>query len=114
MNALIFNFFSNLIIVCKQMQLLELDGTQSGTIAAYPSVQKAGVQYILDTVIQQLLKNPDRRFIYVEIAFFKRWWDEQTTELKQQVAMLVKSGKDKKYDVATKDGFTRFLFFVRF
>ena len=51
------------------------------------------MQFILDTAIQQLLNNPERRFIYVEIAFFKRWFDEQTSERKQQVAMLVNSGK---------------------
>ena len=68
-------------------------GWQYGTNIAYSSVQRAGVQYILDTVIQQLLSNPDHRFIYVEIAFFKRWWDEQNADLKQQVATLVNSGK---------------------
>ncbi|KAG7218977.1 hypothetical protein INR49_019375, partial [Caranx melampygus] len=35
-------------------------------------IQHAGVQYILDSVVDQLLKNPDRRFIYVETAFFYR------------------------------------------
>jgi len=68
-------------------------GWQSGTTTAYSSVQNAGVQYILDTVIQQLLLNPERKFIYVEIAYFKRWWDEQNADLKQQVAILVNSGK---------------------
>lgn len=32
-----------------------------------------GVQYILDSVIPALLANPERRFIYVEIAFFERF-----------------------------------------
>uniref|UniRef100_A0A667WC52 Alpha-mannosidase n=1 Tax=Myripristis murdjan TaxID=586833 RepID=A0A667WC52_9TELE len=39
-------------------------------------IQHAGVQYILDSVVDQLLKNPDRRFIYVETAFFFRWWKQ--------------------------------------
>ena len=65
---------------------------QFGTIA-YSSTQRAGVQYILDTVIQQLLADHERRFIYVEIAFFERWWDEQNEDLKRQVVMLVNQGK---------------------
>ena len=38
----------------------------------------AGVQYTLDSVVQELSKNPDRTFIYVEMAYFTRWWAEQT------------------------------------
>jgi hypothetical protein len=30
------------------------------------SIAHAGVQYILDTVIQELQLNPDRKFVYVE------------------------------------------------
>ena len=37
------------------------------------SIQDAGVQYILDSVMLALSQNPDRKFIYVEIAFFQRW-----------------------------------------
>ena len=33
----------------------------------------------------ELEKNPDRKFIYVEIAFFYRWWNEQTDEMKDKV-----------------------------
>ena len=33
-----------------------------------------GVQYILDSIVAGLLKNKDRKFIYVEIAYFSRWW----------------------------------------
>ena len=39
------------------------------------SIQNAGVQYILDSVISSLLENKDRKFIYVEIAYFQRWFD---------------------------------------
>lgn len=56
-------------------------------------IQKAGVQYIIDSVIRALLHNPERRFIYVEMAFFTKWWEEQTDELKEQVKMLVSEGR---------------------
>ena len=45
------------------------------------------MQYILDTVMDELGKNPDRKFIYVEMAFFYRWWNEQTDEMKDKVIL---------------------------
>uniref|UniRef100_A0A672YR33 Alpha-mannosidase n=1 Tax=Sphaeramia orbicularis TaxID=375764 RepID=A0A672YR33_9TELE len=56
-------------------------------------IQHAGVQYILDSVVDQLLKNPDRRFIYVETAFFYRWWKRQDSSMKQTVQQLVNEGR---------------------
>jgi len=57
------------------------------------TIQRAGVQYILDTVISQLQMNPARRFIYVEIAFFQRWWREQNEGMKTIVRDLVRRGQ---------------------
>jgi lysosomal alpha-mannosidase len=56
-------------------------------------IQKAGVQYILDSVIQELLTDKNKKFIYVESAFFFKWWKEQTTELQDQVKELVEEGR---------------------
>ena len=52
-------------------------------VGAYESIQNAGVQYILDTVIDELLKDPAKKFTYVEMAFFTRWWYEQTEQRKE-------------------------------
>lgn len=60
---------------------------------ANQSIQDAGVQYILDGVITALQMNPDRKFIYVEMGFFTRWWREQNDQVKQQVTDLVNSGQ---------------------
>ena len=49
------------------------------------SIQHAGVQYILDSVVQALAADPTKTFIYVEIAFFARWWDEQNDDTKALV-----------------------------
>ena len=57
------------------------------------NIQHAGVQYILDSVIQALDENPDRRFIYVEIAFFWRWWNEQTDAMRNKVRGFVNDGE---------------------
>ncbi|KAF4014557.1 hypothetical protein G4228_006816 [Cervus hanglu yarkandensis] len=59
----------------------------------YNDIQPAGVQYILDSVISSLLADPTRRFIYVEIAFFSRWWHQQTNETQKVVRDLVRQGR---------------------
>jgi alpha-mannosidase len=51
------------------------------------------VQYIIETVVTRLLMNPDRKFIYVETAFFARWWYEQTPERQDEVKKLVARGQ---------------------
>ena len=57
------------------------------------SIDSAGVKYILDTVVQELQKDARRTFIYVEIAFFARWWKEQSSSTKNIVKKLVSSGQ---------------------
>ncbi|CAG2100054.1 unnamed protein product, partial [Medioppia subpectinata] len=55
--------------------------------------QKAGVQYIIDSMIQSLLREEHRRFIYVETAFFWKWWREQDDKYRAQVRALVNEGR---------------------
>lgn len=55
--------------------------------------QTAAVQYILDSVIHALALNPYRKFTYVEMAFFERWWRLQTPAMQEQVRKLVKNGQ---------------------
>ncbi|XP_033744944.1 lysosomal alpha-mannosidase-like isoform X2 [Pecten maximus] len=57
------------------------------------SIQTAGVQYILDSVIPELLRDPSKRFIYVEVAFFARWWQQQNNETRESVRDLVNEGR---------------------
>ena len=61
------------------------------------SIQRAGVQYILDTAVQELQKNPNRTFIYVEMAFFTRWWNEQNMETQSIVRDLVLKTKQLEF-----------------
>ncbi|KAI5618655.1 lysosomal alpha-mannosidase isoform X1, partial [Silurus asotus] len=56
-------------------------------------IQHAGVQYILDSVVAELQKDPARRFIYVETAFFYRWWKHQTQNTQNIVTQLVEQGR---------------------
>ncbi len=49
-------------------------GIADRAVGANNTIQNAGVQYILDSVMPALAADPARKFIYVEMAFFKRWW----------------------------------------
>ncbi|XP_034666347.1 lysosomal alpha-mannosidase isoform X1 [Drosophila subobscura] len=57
------------------------------------NIQKAGVQYIIDSVVDALLKDPEKRFIYVESAYFFKWWREQTSTVQESVQKLVREGR---------------------
>ncbi|XP_060838045.1 lysosomal alpha-mannosidase-like isoform X3 [Rhopalosiphum padi] len=57
------------------------------------SIQLAGVQFILDSVVNELAKDPNKRFIYVETAFFWKWWVDQSEETQSIVKDLVASGR---------------------
>ena len=63
--------------------------------------QRAGVQYTLDTVVQELAWDPDKRFIQVETAFFWRWWQQQVT--------FSVSGWMQSIDIPDKDEGTQML-----
>jgi lysosomal alpha-mannosidase len=43
--------------------------------------------------VQALVDNPDRRFIYVEMAFFWRWWNQQSDGMRNTVKQLVNEGR---------------------
>ncbi|XP_005095526.1 lysosomal alpha-mannosidase [Aplysia californica] len=51
------------------------------------------VQWILDGVIPELVADPSKRFIYVEIAFFSRWFRQQDKATQQVVKKLVNEGR---------------------
>ncbi|KAL6552364.1 hypothetical protein OROHE_007728 [Orobanche hederae] len=57
------------------------------------SIQGACVQNVLDSLIPALLADKNRKFIYVEQAFFQRWWRNQSEDMKKTVRMLINSGQ---------------------
>ena len=50
---------------------------------------KGAVQFILDTVTTELASDPDKRFVYAEMAFLHRWWLEQDNATQERVRTLV-------------------------
>ncbi|KAI3671466.1 hypothetical protein L1987_87204 [Smallanthus sonchifolius] len=57
------------------------------------SIQAACVQNVLDSTFQALLADKNRKFIYVEQAFFQRWWRDQSEATQAKVKRLVSSGQ---------------------
>ncbi|XP_022991108.1 probable alpha-mannosidase At5g13980 isoform X2 [Cucurbita maxima] len=57
------------------------------------SIQGACVQNVLDSVVSALLADKNRKFIYVEQAFFQRWWRDQSEIVQDVVKKLVGSGQ---------------------
>eukprot|EP00892_Ulva_mutabilis_P004205 jgi/Ulvmu1/2156/UM129_0016.1 len=56
-------------------------------------IQLAGVEYVLDTVVQCLNGSDNRTFSFAEIAFFSRWWAQQNQEIQSKVKALVSGGQ---------------------
>ena len=54
---------------------------------------KVSVKRILDNMVVSLSNKPDRKFSYVEMSFFKRWYDKQTEKTKQKVKQFIKEGR---------------------
>ncbi|XP_057868913.2 alpha-mannosidase isoform X2 [Cryptomeria japonica] len=62
-------------------------------IGSNNSIQAAAVQYILDSVLSALQEDKNRKFIYVEQAFFQRWWRDISDQKQAQVRKIVESGQ---------------------
>ena len=56
-------------------------------------IQDAAVQHVITSVVQALKRVPERKFIYVEQAFFQRWWRQQNDDIKALVKTLVNRGQ---------------------
>jgi hypothetical protein len=55
--------------------------------------ERTAVQYILDTVVDELERNPQRTFTYVEMKYFNMWYNLLTAQNKERVKKLVKKGQ---------------------
>lgn len=60
---------------------------------AKPELVPVGVQYIYNTVIEELQKNPNRRFSFAETGFLWRWYTSNSDYDRHQLQRLVKNGQ---------------------
>ena len=54
---------------------------------------KFSVKRILDNMVVSLTNKKDRKFSYVEMSFFKKWYDTQPEKIKQKVKEFIKEGR---------------------
>ncbi|CDY46339.1 BnaC01g30310D [Brassica napus] len=62
-------------------------------VGANNSIWGACVENVIESVIASLLDDQNIKFIYVEMAFFQRWWRQQSNAKKVKVKKLVDSGQ---------------------
>ena len=68
--------------------LWTLDDYYMGTDHCHVSVKR-----ILDNMVVSLSHNKERKFSYVEMSFFKRWYDKQPEKIKNKVKEFIKEGR---------------------
>lgn len=64
-----------------------------GWIKTFDEYFKTQTKQIITTVVEALLQDKQRKFIWAEISYFAWWWDEQSDERKQQVKQLLNNGQ---------------------
>ncbi|ONK67965.1 uncharacterized protein A4U43_C05F5690 [Asparagus officinalis] len=79
--------------VVKMMEEIKGLDSESRTSMEVKASEVACVQNVLDSLIPVLLADKNRKFIYVEHAFFQRWWRQQSDAMKKTVMELVNSGQ---------------------
>lgn len=62
-------------------------------VGSNTSIQDACVENVLDSVVEALLRDPNRKFVFAEQAFFQRWWATQEIERQEEVRKLVVAGQ---------------------
>ncbi|KAK0605016.1 hypothetical protein LWI29_021857 [Acer saccharum] len=62
-------------------------------VGANNSIQGACVENVLDSVVEALRCNANRKFVFAEMAFFQRWWISQSPEIQEQMTKLVVAGQ---------------------
>ncbi|XP_022666923.1 lysosomal alpha-mannosidase-like isoform X2 [Varroa destructor] len=61
-----------------------------GTKAGITSVS---VQYIYDSVLAELLSDPNKKFMFVETGFFELWWTHRDNSARENFKRLVLNGQ---------------------
>lgn len=76
-----------------QLHIISHSHDDVGWLSTPDGYADQDVNTLLSNVVEALQKNPHRKFVEVEMYFFKRWWQQQTTATHDAVHKLVKSGQ---------------------
>ena len=69
-----------------------------GWIKTFDEYFQSQTKQIISSVIESLLKDPRRKFIWAEISYFEWWWKEQSESTQQDVRKLL---KNKQFEFVT-------------
>jgi len=62
-------------------------------VGSHYEVQHSSTRNILDTTINELGKDKNRKYTFAEMGFFEEWYNEQTLEKKNLTKNLIQSGQ---------------------
>lgn len=60
---------------------------------ARQEIQRASVQYTIESVVKELVKDPTKKFIQVETGFMWRWWKNKDDFMRNMTLSLINSGQ---------------------
>ena len=69
-----------------------------GWIKTFDKYFQTQTKKIITSVVESLLKDPRRKFIWAEISYFEWWWTEQSQETKKDVKKLL---ENKQFEFVT-------------
>ncbi|KRF82741.1 alpha-mannosidase 2 isoform X2 [Drosophila virilis] len=64
-----------------------------GWIKTFEDYYNADTKHILSNALRHLTENPDMKFIWAEISYFSRFFEDLGEKKKQQMKMIVKKGQ---------------------
>ncbi|KAL1440214.1 hypothetical protein MTO96_009522 [Rhipicephalus appendiculatus] len=75
------------------MHVLSHSHMDVGWLQTVDEIYNSMVKQIYNSTIRGLAQNFQRRFVAAESAYFSRWWNEQSNDVKQMVRDMVNSGQ---------------------
>jgi len=79
--------------MCASFSTAGLKTVDQYATGANMSIQFAWVNTLITTMTEQLALNPDRTAIYVEQAFYQRWWNQATDVQRDQWRQFIANGQ---------------------
>ena len=64
-----------------------------GWLKTFQGYYNDAVKNILDNMVVSLSAKKERKFSYVEMSFFKKWYDNQSKEIKKKVKEFINEGR---------------------
>uniref|UniRef100_A0A8C5JVT4 Alpha-mannosidase n=1 Tax=Jaculus jaculus TaxID=51337 RepID=A0A8C5JVT4_JACJA len=64
-----------------------------GWIKTFDKYYTEQTQHILNSMVAKLQENPKRRFLWAEVSFFAKWWDNISAQKREAVRRLVGNGQ---------------------